>query len=31
LNAPRVGVGDLGANARRIQLFVSALRDRLPN
>jgi len=27
----RVGVGDLGANARRIRLFVSALRDRLPN
>ena len=27
----RVGVGDLGANARRIRLFVSALRDRLPS
>jgi uncharacterized protein (DUF1499 family) len=27
----RVGVGDLGANARRIRLFVSAMRDKLPN
>ena len=27
----RVGVGDLGANARRIQLFVSALRERMPS
>jgi uncharacterized protein (DUF1499 family) len=27
----RVGVGDLGANARRIRLFVSALRDRMPS
>jgi len=27
----RVGVGDLGANARRIRLFVSALTERLPS
>jgi uncharacterized protein (DUF1499 family) len=27
----RVGVGDLGANARRIRLFVSALRERMPS